>query len=546
MAHATIHQLGDHLGDHPGSLFSGPRRPRTSLGLLATLALAACLPADPYEHALDVLPAVSTRESLVHADQARHELLFAIPQDDELRIRRRPIGDDRTTVLWTRATLDGREVMALTAPASDKTEDVDEQLHVLPADGDGEPRVYDVLAPFTGAALSPDGRRAVLHFADGVGGGALHNANQVAIVRLDEPPGADAVRNLTLNGFGGRLQSIDFPTPTGAEGPTAVDVGGRPLELVAFLAEGEVVLVDAGNEATDQVAVRFGLEVGFSPEATLLRPGNDVFGKPVLFLRSSVGSDVAMLTLVDKSDEATGEPGFSAQVSLIPVGERTTDMATHDGAEVPYLVTVGSSALIFTDIRTQESFSVGTGAAVQHVFLRDAQTAAGTIRQAVAWSPGGLALYTLDLDDIENTIGRTPEPLAIETGIEDLVVLDNDRVLVSSGLHLYVVDLPLSQVTPLSAQSPYDARSSALDGNRLLLGTPGQSWVSTVDLTTLNPESMVLDDAISGFHYLPEAGKVVLVHADSVGHLTVADAQAPSRSTSYVAWGYLLDGMLDP
>ncbi|MCX4247444.1 hypothetical protein [Paraliomyxa miuraensis] len=542
--------LRNHEPSDGSPLLERLRRPLASLGLhlglVGPLILPGCLPDDPYADDLDLLPPVSTRESLAYVDQARHELVVVRPEDDRLDILRRGVGDDRTTVLWSRATLDGSHVMTLVAPASEKTEDIDEQLYLFPADGEDDPQVYDVLAPFTGVALSPDGRRAVLHFGSGVGSGALQNANQVAIVPLDRAPGGEVVRNLTLNGFGGRLQSIQFPTPTGAEGPTAVDVGGRPLELVAFLAEGEVVLVDAGNELTDQVAVRFGAEVGFSPEATLLRPGDEVFGKPVLFLRSSVGSDVAMLTLVDKSDEATGEPGFSAQVSLIPVGERATDMATYNGAETPYLVTVGSSAMIFTDIRTQGSFSVGTGASVQNLFMRDAQTAAGTIKQAVAWASGGNALYTLDLDDIENTIGRTPEPLAIETGIQDLVVLDNDRVLVSSGLNLYVVDLPLSQVTPLSAQSPYDARSSALDGNRLLLGTPGQTWVSTVDLLTLNPESMVLDDAIGSFHYLPGAGKLVMVHADPVGHLTVADAQSPSRSSSYVAWGYLLDGMLDP
>jgi hypothetical protein len=189
---------------------------------------------------------------------------------------------------------------------------------------------------------------------------------------------------------------------------------------------------------------------------------------------------------------------------------------------------------------------VGTGAPVTQLFMRDAQTAAGSIRQAVAWAPGGFALHALDLDDLEDTIGRTPEPLAIQTGIQDLVVLDNDRVLVSSGLDLYVVDLPLSQVTPLSAMSPYDARSSALEGDLLLLGTPGQTWVSTVDLLTLDPESMVLDDPIRSFHYLPDAGKVVLVHDDPVGHLTVADAQSPARATSFVAWGYLLEGLLDP
>lgn len=511
-------------------------------GLLLSQALVACLPADPYADSPNILPPVGTRASLTYVDQNEHELLFVLPEDERIRLVRRPLGDERTTVLWTRATVDRDRVLALVAPASEKTEDVDEQLFMFPADGDGDPRVYDVLAPFTGVALSPDGRRAVLHFGDGVGSGALQNANQVAIVSLD----GSEVRNLTLNGFGGRLRSIEFPTPPGVDVPAAVDVGGRPLELVAFLADGEVVLVDAGNEATDQVAVRFGAEVGFTPEATLLRPGNDVFGKPALFLRSGIGADVAMLTLVDKPDEATGEPGFSAQVSLIPVGERATDMSAYDSEETPYLVTVGGSAFVFTDIRTQESFTVGTGAAVQQLFMRNAETAAGTIRQAVGWSQGGGALYALDLDDLEDAIGRTPEALAIETGIQDLVVLDNDRVLVSSGTSLYVVDLPLSQVTPLSAMAPYDARSSALEGNQLLLGTPGQTWVSTVDLLTLNPESMVLDDPISYFHYLPDAGKLMLVHADPLGHLTVADAQSPSRSTSFVSWGYLVDGLLDP
>lgn len=508
----------------------------------AALALEACAPDDPYANALDVLPAVGTRQSLVYVDQAAHEALVVLPEDRGVRLVRRPLGDDRTTVLWSRATVDGGHVMALVAPASDKTEDVDEQLHLLPADGKGDVRTYDVLAPFTSVALSPDGRRAVLHFGDGVGSGALQNANQVAIVEL----GGAEVRNLTLNGFGGRLRQIAFPTPPGSTDPVAIDLGSQVVELVAFLADGEVVLVDAAHASTDQVAVRFGAEVGFSPVATLLRPGNALFGKPVLLLRSDVGTDVAMLTLVDKTDEATGAPGFSAQVSLVPVGAQATDMSAYDSEQAPYLVTVGGSAFVFTDIRTQESFSVGTGAPVTQLWLRDAQTAAGTIRQAVGWAPGGYALYAYDLDGLEDAIGRTPEPLAIETGIQDLVVLDDDRVLVSSGLDLYVVDLPRSQVTPLSAMSPYDARSSAIEGDRLLLGTPGQTWVSTVDLVTLNPESMVLDDPIASFHYLPDAGKVVLVHGDPVGHLTVTDAQSPSRTTSFVAWGYLLEGLLDP
>lgn len=508
---------------------------------MGVLALGACAPDNPYADELEVLPPVATNQSLVYAEQSKQELLFALPGDDGLAFRRQKIGDERTTVLWSRASIEGNSVLAMTAPASDKEEDIGERLHVLPADGDGQGQVYDVLAPFTTASLSPDGRRAVLHFGSGVPGGALQNANQVAIVDL----AGTSVRNLTLNGFGGRLAAVDFPVPESGEA-TAVNVGDRTLELVAFLAEGEVVLVDAANEQTDQVAVRFGDTVNFSPVETMLRPGNDVFGRSVLFLRSDIGADVAMLSLVDKADEVTGEPGFSAQVSLLPVGNGAADMATYDSAEAPYLVTVDGGAFVFTDIETQGSFSVGTGGVAQRLFLRDAQSGGSIVRQAVAWAPGGSALFTLDLDAIEQTIGRTPRRLNIETGIEELVVLDNDRVLVSSGLNLYVVDLPLEQVTPLSAMSPYDARSSALQGDRLMLGTPGQTWVSTVDLITLNPESMVLDDPIQSFHYLSEVERLVMVHPDAVGFVTVAEAINPSRSTSYVSWGYLLDGLLDP
>ncbi|MEM7160473.1 MAG: hypothetical protein AAF799_46985 [Myxococcota bacterium] len=509
--------------------------------LFMALALVACAPDDPYASSLDFVSPVATDRSLAYVDKTNNELVFALPQDDRLDMVRRSVGDDRSTVLWSRATVGGDGVIVMTAPASDKEEDIGEQLHWWPADGEDQGRVYDVLAPFTSVSLSPDEQRAVLHFGGGVSSGALQNANQVAVVDLQ----GTEVRNLTLNGFGGRLQAVDFPTVDGIDGTVAV--GGRGLELAAFLAEGEVVLVDMADAQADQVAVRFGDAVNFSPVETLLRPGDDVFDRPALFLRSDVGADVAMLTLVDKPDPATGAPGFSAQVSLIPVGNGATDLSTYNGAEAPYLVTTDGGAMIFTDIRTQESFSVGTGGLAQRLFMRDAQTVGGsTIRQAVAWAPGGNALFTLDLDAIEETIGRTPRVLNIETGIEELVVLDNDRVLVSSGLNLYVVDIPLEQVTPLSSMSPYDAQSSALEGDRLLLGTPGQQFVSTVDLLTLNPESMVLDDPIDRFHYLPGVNKLVLTHDDRVGHMTVADALNPSRSSSYVAWGYLLDGLLDP
>jgi hypothetical protein len=382
----------------------------------------------------------------------------------------------------------------------------------------------------------------VLYFDSAISDVPLSNANQVSIIDFS----SGDVRNLTLNGFGGRLRDVHFPAQLeeGVEAP--IDVGGTERDIVVFLADGEVVLVDMNNPDADQVAVSFG-ENPFSPVDTLLRPGDELVENASLFVRSSTGADVAVLSLFDKADEETGLGGFSVDPGLISVGNGASDFVFHDEDEVPYLITANAASgdFVFTDIRTHGSFTVDAEGQLSNIFLRNAQQGDVTIRQVVGWAHGGTQVHTVDLDGISNSIGRKADHLNVMGGIDDLVVLDNDRLLISSGSLLYVLDLAESQVTPLTAQSPYDPRASALDGELLLLGTPGQEWISSVDLLALNPESMILDDPISRFHYLPGAQKVIAEHDDAFGHVTVADARDPSRTTTYSAWGFLLDGLLE-
>ncbi|MEZ4447961.1 MAG: hypothetical protein R3B09_00695 [Nannocystaceae bacterium] len=497
--------------------------------------LLGCTPESPYEALLEVTGPVATADAVVWIDRGRHEAVFVRPEGDALQVRRVAVGDERTTVAWAAATFDRRSILALTTPASAKEEDVDEQLYRLPGDGDGEPVIYDVRAPFTALALSPDLRRAVLYFGAGAVDEQLHNANQIAFVDLT---GDEAV-NVTLNGFGGALRSVEFPGQAALGEPSPVLVGGVQRDIAAFLATSEVVLIDMDDPALDQVAVPLGDDVGFNPVTTLLRPGDPLYADPALFVRPGAGGEVGMLTLLPEADGT----GFTAQIGLIPVGEDASDFVTFESATVPYLITVDAStdALIFTDIRTQGGFAVPLEAQVRQIFLREIVGG----RQAVAWAPGGATISTLDLVDVEDSLARKPRTLGVEDGIDELVRLDNDRLLIGSGARLYVIDLPSEQVTPLSSRSPYDPLDSALLGDRLLLGTAGQTWVSTVDLAALSPESMLLDAAIERFYYLPGPQRIVVTHASAAGHLTVVDPAEPRRSTSRIHWGFLLEGALD-
>ncbi len=506
-----------------------------SCACLPALLITACVPADPFAGTLDLLPPVTTRDGLVWVDRAHDELVFVLPGADDLTVKRTTLGDERTIITWDAVTRDRESVLALTVPATAKEEDVDEQLHRFAADGDGEPVVYDVRAPFSAISLSPDHRRAVLYFGEDTSAEQLNNANQVALVDLT----GTATQNVTLNGFGGALRAVEFPGQRIEGEPAPITIGGVSHDIVAFLATSEVVLLDMDDPALDQVAIPLGMDIGFAPSTTLLRPGNPLFVDPVLFVRSSAGAEVGMLTLLPEPEGT----GFTAQISLLSVGESVGDFVYHDSETVPYLITTDPSAadLVFTDIRTQGGFAVELTDAASRLFLRDAEDG----REVVAWTPGGTRISTLGLAGIEDSLGRKPRQLNIETGIDALVQLDNDRVLVGSGTRLYVVDFPAEQVTPLSSQVPYDPLGSALVGDRLLLGTAGQGWVSTVDLQTLNPESMLLDGTISSFHYLPGPKRIIVTHPDAAGHLTVVDPADPARSTSRVHWGFLLSGVLD-
>ncbi|MEE9383715.1 MAG: hypothetical protein V3V08_09905 [Nannocystaceae bacterium] len=484
----------------------------------------------------------STDSSLTYIDHTHHEVLFATPDADRLTLTRRSLGSaDEEATLWSRVTRNGASLLVLTGPVNAKKEHVSEKLYRFSADGTSDPVVTELSAPFNSVALSPDYQHAVLYFSGAVPGEVLHNSNLVAIVDLTS---ATVAHEMTLQGFGGQLTSVHFPGQVADGVPNPVLVGDHQRDIVAFLAEGEIILADMASPGANQPAVSLADTSGVNPVATLLRPGNAMYPAPTLFVRFKGGSDVSMLSLRAKDD---AEDAFTFTQSLLGVGRGTSDFVFYDDAETPMLVAANGreNGLIFTDIRTQQTFTIGLGSGVGSLFLRKNESASGSVDQAVVWSQGGTTVYTLDLDDIENVVGRLPTEYRVNGGIRDLVVLDNNRVLVGAPDRLVIIDFARDQITPFAIQSDYSSFESGLYDDRLILGSPGQSWISTVNLNTLAPESMLLDDNVDSFHFLPASGMVVATHNDDAGKLTVTPAGELSRTKSYVHWGFLLEGLLD-
>lgn len=485
---------------------------------------------------------MATASSVVQVDETHQEIVFLTPDERDLTVTRQSLESADEVVIWSKPLRDGSGLLVLTGPSDLRKDHVGHKLYRFSRDGQGEPQVFAVEAPFNAVALSPDYRHAVLYFTEGESDSPLHNANLVAIVDLAT---GTAPHSMTLQGFGGRLTSVHFPgqREEGKAAPTMV--GDTMRDIVAFLAEGEVILADLDHPDSNQPAVSLGDSVGATPVATLMRPGNALYPEPAVFVRFDGGSDVSMLSLRAKEG---AEGHFTFDQSPLTVGTGTGDMDFYDDGEVPLFIATDrrDGELVFTDIRTEQSFTVYLGGSVGQLFLRQHDTGSGLVDQAVVWEKSGTTVYTLDLDDIQDAVGRRPTEYRIGGGATGLVKLDNDRVLVGAPNQLIVIDFVRDQITPFTINTAYDDFDAGLQDGTLLLGSQDQPWISKVNLDTLAPQSMLLDHYIEAFYLLPDNNSIVTVHEEGgAGLLTVTPTSAFSRADSITHWGYLAQDILD-
>ncbi|TPV92450.1 MAG: hypothetical protein B7733_25805 [Myxococcales bacterium FL481] len=512
----------------------------TIAALAGSVATAGC-DDDPLQ-AWEYSSATATASSVVQIDQTHHEVVFVTPGDRELTVTRAGLDSRDERAIWSEPLRDGSGVLVLTGPSDLRKDHVGHKLYRFSQDGQGAPVVYPVQAPFNAVALSPDHRHAVLYFADADSESPLHNANLVAIVNLDEttPP-----HHMTLQGFGGRLSNVHFPGQTQEGTPSPTMVGDTMRDIVAFLADGEVILADLDHPDANQPAVALDDTAGARPIATLMRPGNELYTEPAVFVRFDGGRDVSMLSLRPK-EGAQGH--FTFDQSPLTVGSGTRDMSFYDDGDVPLFVASNADegSLVFTDIRTEQSFDVYLGQGVGQLSLRTHHAESAAVDQAVVWRRGGDVVYTLDLDDIQDAVGRRPTEYRVSGGIAGLIKLDNDRVLVGAPSQLVVIDFARDQITPFAVSGEYREFEAGLQADSLLLGSEGSAWISRVDLETLAPQSVLLDHYVDQFFLLSASNNVVALHDhDGAGLLTVTPTADFSRAGSKTYWGFLAQGVLD-
>ncbi len=415
--------------------------------------------------------------------------------------------------------------------------------------GGAAARTYVVGSPFNAVSQTDDGRYAVVHYQpSGTSGRLLFNPNEIAIVDLAAPPSETNPRRRTVRSFGGVPNAVRFsPTMT---------IQGTPRRLAVVLSDAYVTLLDLTNPTRPEITVRLTL-----PEDTrAIRPTQLVFDpeRSTIYARAEASNDVYALQLVDVTTADASANDFRPSVNQLAAGRNPSDMALigDAGARRLLVVSPGSRDARVIDARANTTLTVPLDAPANRILLFTAGSPrdATPTPRALLYATGLLtsAVSFLELADLDTRRGQNVETVQLARTVNNALALPErgalmiDHPSTGNGGQLSLLDLTRRTVSPIFAEVPLEGARFDSDRQRLWVAPRGSTRVGYITLSNFSPGEVRLDAPVTAV--IPLGGttpRVVALHDDASGALTVLDATEPQRNTARSVRGFLLASFLD-
>lgn len=527
--------------------------PAALAALAAVATLGACVDERPiaWERDRAVLGPVPLKDRVVYVDSARDRAIAVdVSEPAAPRVHTFPIG--RQAIFIT-PTPDREHVAVITRGEEALVEgQIDEspQLWLVDvATPDSTPVAYALGSPFDRLTISADGSVAVAYFSTGGpdAGGYFRNPNELAVIQLTEPPGPANPVLKTVRSFGAAPDGVLLSPPMvipGAEDPS-------PRVLAFVLAPNNLTVLDTAHPERREVSIR--LDVG----GTATRPREIAFAPATAtaYVRSDQARDVLEVRILPETP-AEGDAldnDYRPALAELGAGAGPADIAVYDdigGRRLVLAATPGTSELVVIDADTAELATVSVPDPVDRILLFP-DDPAQVPRIAVLASIGSRLprVHVLQLEGItDELVGAELATVSLDEPVLDLVpvpgremgmvVHDDERTV------LGLLDLAFNAVSPLQGVGRLDDYDFSPDGGFLIGATAGVSRVGFLQLDTLHPSSLRLDDAPSRVFALP-GGPVYIDHGDPMGRVTILPDPEAARDEARVLAGFLLADIFD-
>jgi hypothetical protein len=437
---------------------------------------------------------------------------------------------------------DSQELLLLCRRPASAEDGAEGTLVVLGAKGIA--RRYPLGTGYNKLMQSEDGRYVFLSsVAESSGATSYFNANDVSIVDLEEGPTENNPKQRNLSSGAEALSAV-FVSPD-------IPIGDESRRLAAVLFQSRLSILDlthpdrrewtarlaAGEGQSNTVALR---QAAFSPDT--LR----------IYLRGAASSDVYVLQLRARKAPDAGGNDFDFSLNQLGVGEVMTDMEllqTQEGERL-LATTVGPGLLVVNaDTSAVTRVALGRPATMIVPFSIDDQGDEPT-QHALLLAPGDTVATFVDLANLETRKDRNLEAITLRGSVASVTRLTANRLLVTyEGSGLSVIDLEGRTLSSISSNSPLPAGATLVDGgrDRVWLVPAGESRVGFFDLDAMQPREVRLDAPVASAGLVggSTVTRLAVLHPSLLGHVTLLDADKPSRKTARSLRGFVFDGILD-
>jgi hypothetical protein len=523
----------------------------TAAAMVALGCAAGCWSDDrpiAWDRQRAVLGPIPLKSQIAYVDSALDRITLLDLESDAPRLRLRHIG--RRAILAVPSA--DRHLLFVVTRGEEAISkgQIDEppKLWVLDTqEPSAAPIGYEIGSPFDRIAVAPDNSLAIAYFsaAGPDAAGFFRNPNELAVIDLRRPPGADNPTLKTIRSFGAVPEGIALSPPIAI--PNAADPTPRTFAFI--LAADNLTVLDATHPERHEVSIRLDLsgapvvprEVVFAPRTASA------------YVRSDNAADVLQVMLEGVSTVDGNGNDFRPNLAQVGAGGGPTDIAVYDdaaGRRYILAATPNTREIVVIDADTAQFRTVTVYDPIDRILLFPT----GGDRPPTKALFASIAskqkrVHVLDLEHIADPLTPTSiRQISLEQPVRDVVPVPNrDFAMIvhdDARTVLGLLDMSTESTSPLLGVGRLDSYDFSPDGSYLIGATTNVLRVGFVALDNLHPTDFRLDDAPARVLSTANA-KIFVDHGDPLGHATIIPSPTSGRDDALVLQGFLTTDLLD-
>jgi len=504
-----------------------------------------------YDHRRTILGPINLKDRIAYVDTGRDRVIIVDVTGSAPRVSTTAIGRGAITAV---PAPDRTHLLVITRGEEAIVEgQVDEEPTLWIVDAAAPhtaPSAYPIGSPFDRIAVASDGGVAIAYYAPGtISGddGVFRNPNELAVIALDRAADATNPMVRALRSFGAAPDGVVLSPPMAI--PGAADATPRTFAFV--LAANTLTMLDATYPDRDEVSIRL------AGDGEPARPREIAFApaSASAYVRSDGARDVLAVQIHadPPQPDRAADNDYRPSLSELGAGGGPADIAWYDdaaGRRFVLAATPRTGELAIIDGDTGELARIATSDPIDRIVLfptGSGRTPRTALLASLAF--GAPRVHLLSLDHIADPLVPVDlRTVDLEQPVRDvvavpgrdlaLIVHDDDRTV------LGLLDVAFGAVAPLEGVGRLGSYDFVAGGTYLIGATTQSPRVGILDLDTLHPRDVRLDDLPAQVFALTGGG-IYVDHGDPFGRATYLPQATSTREDAVVLSGFLLADLID-